>query len=371
MIDIRENISQAVVPLARTDLRAMVRVVRLLDKLGRDPAYRQLVYDQVPPVAAFDPGHDAVMMCYDFHLTGEGPRLIEVNTNAGGGLLAYLALDPMLPVAAASLKPRLRNRLLETFADEIKRFTGGGKSKPERIAIVDEEPARQSLYSEMSSFAELFRNWGVPAEVVDPRQLQASAAGVRLEGQPIDLIYNRHCDFYLEGDSMRGVREAYLARKVCLSPNPHMYGLLADKRRMVTWSDPDIRRTFSLTDSEQQLLGRVLPASTLLADHDPAEVWSARKRLVFKPVDSFGSRGVLLGEKISRKRFDELPPETTLVQEMVPPSMTEVPYAEPMKTDLRLYAYRSRVLGVTARLFRGQVTNLRTPGGGFARVRVV
>jgi hypothetical protein len=42
-----------------------------------------------------------------------------------------------------------------------------------------------------------------------------------------------------------------------------------------------------------------------------------------------------------------------------------------MKTDLRLYAYRNRVLGVTARLYRGQVTNLRTPGGGFARVKVV
>ncbi len=41
-----------------------------------------------------------------------------------------------------------------------------------------------------------------------------------------------------------------------------------------------------------------------------------------------------------------------------------------MKTDLRLYAYRNRVLGVTARLYRGQVTNLRTPGGGFARVRI-
>ena len=41
-----------------------------------------------------------------------------------------------------------------------------------------------------------------------------------------------------------------------------------------------------------------------------------------------------------------------------------------MKTDLRLYAYRNRVLGVTARLYHGQVTNLRTPGGGFARVRL-
>jgi len=59
------------------------------------------------------------------------------------------------------------------------------------------------------------------------------------------------------------------------------------------------------------------------------------------------------------------------VQRLVPPSTTEVPGYGPMKTDLRLYAYRDRVLGVTARLYRGQVTNLRTEGGGFAAVRVV
>jgi hypothetical protein len=147
--------------------------------------------------------------------------------------------------------------------------------------------------------------------------------------------------------------------------------LLADKRRMVAWSDPDTRAVFSLTPAEFELLDQVLPTCAMLADLDAAEVWTARKQRVFKPVDSFGSRGVLLGEKISRKRFDALPAATTLVQELVPPSMTDVPDAEPMKTDLRLFAYRDRVFGVTARLYRGQVTNLRTPGGGFARVKVV
>ena len=78
-----------------------------------------------------------------------------------------------------------------------------------------------------------------------------------------------------------------------------------------------------------------------------------------------------MGEKISRKRFDELPLETTLAQELVPPSMTEVPGYGMMKTDFRLFAYRDRVLGITARLYRGQVTNMRTPGGGFARVELV
>ena len=41
------------------------------------------------------------------------------------------------------------------------------------------------------------------------------------------------------------------------------------------------------------------------------------------------------------------------------------------KMDVRLYAYDGRVLLVAARLYQGQTTNFRTPGGGFAPVLVV
>lgn len=371
MTEFSENLSRALVELPRPALQRMVKLVRLLDRLSRNRRYREQVYAQLPEVARFDPGHDAVMMCYDFHLSGDIPRLIEVNTNAGGGLLAYLAHDPSLPVVAESLTPKLAARLLQTFAQEMLSFTDGQQDKPVAIAIIDEEPQSQYLYPEMRAFAELFRNWGVPAEVVDPAVLQAAADGVFLNGQPIDLIYNRHCDFYLESGALAGIRAAYLQGKVCLTPNPHMYGLLADKRRLALWSDRRNHADWALTDQDSQLLAELLPDASLMMEHDPQELWSSRKQLVFKPVDSFGSRGVLLGEKISRKRFDQLPPRETLVQALVPPSFTAVPDEEPMKTDLRAYAYRGKILGVTARLYRGQVTNLRTPGGGFARVKTV
>jgi hypothetical protein len=37
-----------------------------------------------------------------------------------------------------------------------------------------------------------------------------------------------------------------------------------------------------------------------------------------------------------------------------------------LKVDVRLYTYRGELLLAAARLYRGQATNLRTPGGGFA-----
>ncbi|NLC70928.1 MAG: hypothetical protein GX751_06165, partial [Desulfuromonadaceae bacterium] len=178
----------------------------------------------------------------------------------------------------------------------------------------------------------------------------------------------RHTDFYLESGELAGIRRAYLTGKVCLSPNPFSYALLADKRRLPLWSDGRFLSECGLGKNLIDLFMRLIPESRLLADADPEEIWRTRAEWVFKPVTRFGSRGVILGKKISRKRFMEFDPAGTLLQRYSPPSLTEIPGEEPMKTDLRLFAYRDRVIGILARLYRGQVTNMRTPGGGFAVV---
>ena len=236
----REAISQVTVPLARRDLARMIRLMRLLSRLSENAAYRELVSPLVPDVARFDPGHHAVMMGYDFHLTPQGPRLIEVNTNAGGALLAYLAHFPEAAIARAGLAERLRHQFLAAFAEEMRRFSGGGRQKPAHIAIIDEDPRNQYLYREMVAFTELFRRWDVPSTIADPSALVAGPEGVFADGERVDLIYNRHCDFYLERPEMAGIRAAYRAGTVCLTPNPFAYGLLADKRRMTLWSDPEV-----------------------------------------------------------------------------------------------------------------------------------
>ena len=366
-----EVLSSAIVELSRADFLSMLRLVRLLDRISRLPAYRALVAPLVPEVARFDPGHDAVMMCYDFHVTEAGPKLIEVNTNAGGSLPAYLVHSGEQDLTPEELSEGIKKRILAQFSEEYRRFTNGKDSKPDHIAIVDERPEQQFLYQEMLLFADLLRDWGVAVEVVDPSDLEAGPDGVFLKGDPVDLVYNRHCDFYLENPEMAGLRAAYLARKICLTPNPFTYALLADKRRLNLWLDAGFAVRLSLPVRDVRLLRETIPHSRMLTDLDPADAWAARRQSVFKPVTRFGSRGVLLGTKISRKRFEQLEPEETLVQELVPPSMTEVPDHAPMKTDFRVYAYRDRVFGVTARLYRGQVTNMRTEGGGFARVQLI
>jgi len=41
------------------------------------------------------------------------------------------------------------------------------------------------------------------------------------------------------------------------------------------------------------------------------------------------------------------------------------------KTDVRLFVYDGQALLTAARLYQGQTTNFRTPGGGFAPVFVI
>lgn len=358
----RFPISSLRVPLLRGDLAQMLRLLALSWKLLNSPDYRRQLESELPEPARFDPGYAAVMMGYDFHLTDAGPRLIEINTNAGGAALALRACR-----GEPQPTPSLRRRLRRMFAREWADFSGG--SRPlRRLVILDSEPQQQALYPEMQRFVDWLETDGLVVRIADPRELKAGAGGVRCDGNPVDMIYNRHCDFYLEDETLAGIRAAYLARRVCVTPNPFVYGHLADKRRLVLWRQTERMRACGLDAAEVELLQRLVPESRLLAALDADRVWSERKSLVFKPVARFGSKGVLLGKGISRKRFAELDPATTLVQELVPPSQIFDETGAGYKVDLRLFAWRDRPLGIAARLYQGQVTNLQTPGGGFAAV---
>ena len=104
------------------------------------------------------------------------------------------------------------------------------------------------------------------------------------------------------------------------------------------------------------------------------DLWRERKSLFFKPMRGYGSKAVYRGEKVTRGVFEEILKGEYVAQAFAPPSermMRVQGVAEPRKLDVRLYAYEGRTLLAAARLYQGQATNFRTPGGGFAPVFVV
>jgi hypothetical protein len=104
------------------------------------------------------------------------------------------------------------------------------------------------------------------------------------------------------------------------------------------------------------------------------EAWGTRREWVFKPTAAFASKAVYRGDKISKRRLKEIYAERDFVaQRRVDPGTIEVETVEgprEMKFDVRAYVYRERIFLLGARVYQGQVTNMRSPGGGFSAICV-
>ena len=69
-------------------LDRMAAIVRAAHTVIALTAYQDIVLGWAPQVAHFDAGGArGVFLSYDFHVSSVGPKLIEINTNAGGALL--------------------------------------------------------------------------------------------------------------------------------------------------------------------------------------------------------------------------------------------------------------------------------------------
>lgn len=344
--------------LPKLTLNKMHRVVEAFHEL-REAAVREQSAQGI-----FNPGNRSIMMSFDFHLDSNGdPKLIEINTNASFLILSWeMHLMRSLPFAGDFSPDQFRADILEELALWKK---AGGKPGPAdpRVAIVDEAPADQRLFIEFLVGREWIRSFGWPAEIRDlPDALQ--------EPRP-DFIYNRSTDFLLEQSPSAALHDAYQSRSVCVSPNPHEYSLLADKQRLIEWSRPDALSNFDISSSAKSTISACLPRSYDLTELSAEELWARRKNLFFKPKREFGSKRAFRGSSISRRVFDEILAHDPLAQEFVPaPELTfETPVGpQAFKYDLRCHSYADRLEGVVARLYQGQVTNLKTPYGGFAPV---
>ena len=377
------------IPYARTtialdpgDFAAIRRTLELLFRIAHSDPYRGLVDRGIDPVRAREPGNFGAMMGYDFHMTGAGPRLIEVNTNAGGALLngfRTAALCPPRALAGACSgllsAEEIGERVVETFRAEFE-AARGGEAVLRSVAIVDDHPEQQFLYPEFELFRDLLGLSGIRAEIGDTADLvRAARGGIELRGVPIDLVYLRDTDFALESPRAAALRAAYLAGEVVVTPSPREHHLLADKRRLTLFSSRESLLRLGVGSGDAAFLSEVVPETRLLGEMSFDEVWRVRRDWVFKPAARFGSRAVYRGDKISRRKLREIHPEEHyLAQRRIEPGSVQVGSGEGLRTmkfDVRAYAYRDQPLLLGARVYQGQVTNFRSPGGGFSAICVL
>ena len=367
--------------VSAVQVERMGEVVRAIEAVVALPAYGELVLATAPSMARLGTnGPHGVFFGYDFHLGSGHLGLIEINTNAGGAMLnAVLARAHRACCAAmgamGAMEPTLASvayfeqRMVEMFGRE---WHLAGRGRPlASIAIVDEAPEQQYLYPEFLLFQQLFERHGLRTVIADPAALEWRHGTLWHGDLAIDLVYNRLTDFYLEQVASAPLREAFVQQGVVLTPHPRAHALYADKRRLALFSNAAQLQALGVPEATQQILVEHVPRTEVVDATDAQRLWDARRGLFFKQVAGFGSRAAYRGDKLTKRVWQDILGGDYVAQAIVAPGQRTVgkqDAAKAMKFDLRAYTYDGAVQWVAARLYQGQTTNFRTPGGGFAPV---
>ncbi len=365
--------SDSPVFLARRWVDQMAEAIAALESVIALPAYRSHALKNRPDLAGQTLRERGVFMGYDFHLSEAGPRLIEINTNAGG---AYLnaAVGRAQIQCCAEVAPFFRAR--ETELDQLDgefvamfreeydlRFPG---KTLRSVAIVDEAPQSQYLYPEFLLARESFERSGIQAWIVDPVDLEFRDGALLYGAERIDLVYNRLTDFALGEPRHTALAAALQAGVIALTPAPLHHALYADKSNLITLSDSDALRALGAEERTIAVLAKYTGRTLALTEANADELWRERKRWFFKPTGGYGGKGAYRGDKLTTRVFAEIQKGGYIAQELAPPSERRITAETTLKMDVRNYAYNGRVQLLAVRLYQGQTTNFRTPGGGFA-----
>lgn len=363
--------------VSHAHLDQMHAVVHACEAVIRNDAYRERVLSAASEIARADRGPRGAFLGYDFHVGQDGPKLIEINTNAGGALLGlYLAnaqraccVEVKNLLGCSDDFPRLQQVLVDMLRDEWRHQRPTGELR--HVAIVDESPTEQFLYPELQLYQRLFERSGMRVTIADPADLVFRHGALYAGIEVVDLVYNRLTDFYLESLPCQALREAYVTGGVVVTPNPHTHALHADKRNLALLSDPSLLRDWGIDETSVKTLAAGVPQTTRVTKENAEELWAQRKTLFFKPASGYGSRGAYRGAKLTRRVWQSILESEYIAQRLIAPSERQLlieGQPRTLKLDVRCFVYDDDVQTVGARLYQGQTTNMRTEGGGLASV---
>lgn len=372
--------SSTVVFLAQPVVDQMRLAVQVLERVMALPAYQAQALARAPAIARHEFGPLGMFMGYDFHLGAQGPRLIEVNTNAGGALLnAALARAQQSCCEAMNwaFKPApalagLEDALFEMFTREWR--CQRGDTSMGLVAIVDDDPTAQYLAPEFELCRQMLQQRGLDARIVAPETLEWHGGKLLVDGNVVSMVYNRLTDFYLAEPAHGALKSAYEAGAVVMSPHPRAHALHAEKRNLVALSDATLQASWGVSEADRALLAAVVPQTVQVTPDRSDELWAQRRQWFFKPESGYGGKAVYRGDKLTRRVWQDITAGGFVAQAMVPPSerLIEVGGVQTdLKFDIRAYAYAGQVQLLAARMYTGQTTNFRTTGGGFAPVVIV
>jgi hypothetical protein len=193
-----------------------------------------------------------------------------------------------------------RPGVLHALLDAHRRWCGR-RDRP-RIAILDwrEVPT----YGEFVLFADYFRSQGLDCIIADPREVEYTNGRLRAGDFHITLIYKRVLisELLERGGLDHPVVRAVRDGAVCMV-NPFRCKLLYKKASLAVLGDERNARLFSA--AEREAIAAHIPWTRVVKERHTEHagqavdlipfILSRRERLVLKPNDEYGGRGIVLG----------------------------------------------------------------------------
>jgi hypothetical protein len=336
-----------------------------------------------------DPGPpDVLLSRLDAFLTPDGPRFIEVNSDAPAGFgygdrMAEVFAE--LPLFQAFRRGRQVD-YLPSGRPLVEAVLGlwrerGGTGSPV-VGILDWAEVKTRPDQEILSGA--FQAAGVTCLLGDPRDADITDGRLRVGGQPIDVVYRRAVlsELVAREDDVRVFLEAYrqgLALFVnsfrChLSEDKGFFGLLTDE----AFTD------VLLNDEEAAFVERVVPWTRRVSERRTwrggreidliPHVIEEQAGLVLKPAHGYGGRSVLVGDQVTAAEWESGLQgalwEPWVVQERVPIPEEAFPVwgadgltFESLKVNANPFYVAGADVGAVTRASRNAVINVSAGGG--------
>jgi hypothetical protein len=245
-----------------------------------------------------------------FFVSEQELKFTEYNAETPAGAAYHDELTDMfsgLPVMQEfqrthSLRPLpARPGVLDALLESYRQFLGGRRDRPQ-IAILDWKEV--PTYSEFRLFERYFHEHGLESRIVDPREVEYRHGKLVAGDYRIDLIYKRVLisELYERGGPNHPVIQAVRDRAACMV-NSFRCKILYKKASFAVVSDETNSGMFS--PEEQQAIARHIPWTRRVVERKTQfggreidlipHILDNRERLVLKPNDDYGGKGIVLG----------------------------------------------------------------------------
>jgi uncharacterized circularly permuted ATP-grasp superfamily protein len=282
---------------------------------------RQLDLDpQEEALALRDPGFRAASPSarLDGFIGEDGViRFVEYNAESPAGM-AYndelAQVFALLPVMR-KFRDKFKCSVIPTRGRQLAAMLRAHRSRSERsaaIAIVDWRGL--PTLTEFEMFQRYFESRGVPTVICAPDDLTYSRGTLRARGKPINLVYRRvlTSELLAKDDVSRPLVRAYLDGAVTvvnsfrakLLHKKMSLALLSDDSYAALYTPPQraaiakhIPWTRKVREGHTTYAGKVIDLGDFIVAH--------RDRLVLKPNDEYGGKGVVLGWTIDQHEWEQ------------------------------------------------------------------